>query len=454
MSAKLLLVALASSGCWASVNETSSLGFHSSQYVSSGESSFSRNANSNNSSFVFADERSDKIRGPFTTHLNIKDEFSPSEDWNYFDVYEAYAKVTLPENSSVSLGRKRMRWNEWEENWGVGIIEPRYVEDKMHPQFAGLTGLFAETKGKSTSGTIALLPVYVPDFGPHFYVRDDVFYSANPWFIAPSPAYVFNGQPGDIHYMVNQPDTGKIISHPGIAAKVETTPTKSYLTRVSYAYKPIEQLFIGFPSNRVVVADDETFMQVEITPFVNYQRVLSNDHIYKYKMWTFSAGWMHEDLLLDTPPSNWTYQTGGEAWVFHTGASVFLEPEGPTATRLEFNYLNVNGGDERDQGRFAGDKSLFERRYQYLNAVSLSLKKSFRRGFKRPIDTNSKVIYDQAQNGGCVSLSVSQSFARNWRAGAQVDVLGVFGENARVRDGFLSNYRANDRVGVEMDYVF
>ena len=57
--------------------------------------------------------------------------------------------------------------------------------------------------------------------------------------------------------------------------------------------------------------------------------------------------------------------------------------------------------------------------------------------------------YDLVIRGGTIG-SATGSF----RADLEVDFLGLFGGPAEIDDGFLALYRANDRVGLGLSYVY
>ncbi len=112
-----------------------------------------------------------------TGRLVLSDQFSLSERWNYVNVNEAFA--TYQEGAAqLSVGRKLDTWIEWEETWQQGLVEPRYVQNRLRPETAGLSGLFYSARSENWGLTVGALPLNIPEFGPHFYVRDDKFVSS------------------------------------------------------------------------------------------------------------------------------------------------------------------------------------------------------------------------------------------------------------------------------------
>lgn len=428
------------------------LSLKNSQYVSSGQNYFRDAASGENSSvslLVDLDQKWKKL----SLNSNLKNEYSTTEEWNYLDVYELSATYTLSEQTALTAGRHLETWNAWEKDWQQGIFQPRYMQNRARPEFAGLTGLFYTQKQKTTSFTVGVLPIYIPEFGAHFYVRDNKFYSENPWFNPPASQFVFRQEVSDIHYSLDKPDSWDVISNPGIVAKLEWK-AGAYSGRLSGAYKPIQQLLLGFPSEkRVIVGAETDYMLLEVKPRVAYQRVANLDSAFQAGPWLLQNSLMFENPL-DSAPAEYTAQAVDPAFVVVFAASRPLETEGPYAARVSLGYLKVDGANARDTGEFASQKALFENRYQFREALRVGLTKPWRGIFRFPLETEAMALYDREQNGGLFRLSSSLNVSRELRVSLEMDFIGLLGTDADPKGGFLSTYRANDRIGMGMSYVF
>ncbi len=386
-----------------------------------------------------------------TGRLVLSDQFSLSERWNYVNVNEAFA--TYQEGAAqLSVGRKLDTWIEWEETWQQGLVEPRYVQNRLRPETAGLSGLFYSARSENWGLTVGALPLNIPEFGPHFYVRDDKFVSANPWFHAPASEVRFQGVTSELHYAVAQPRTEDIVLKGGGIIKVEhrSGPASA---RFTYAYKPIAQMALGFPSDGLFHLPDHP--QIVIHPRVVYDRLANLDLALERGPWRFSTSVAYDNPERDNGPDTWTSQVYSEAWIYSGLASVRLEDAGVRAARLETGVLKVAGGHARDHGRFSDEQSKFDPRFQYYEAYLLGLKREFRFGLIRPVAMQLRVVYDRMQNGGVFSYYAGYNLTKNWRADLDIDMLGLLGPSrAQISDAFLSNYRANDRIGLGVSYVF
>jgi hypothetical protein len=134
--------------------ETGTLSLKNSQYVSSGQTYFRDAASGENASVELGVDGQARWR-KLTGRLRAKDEYSATERWNYLDIYELSAAYPLGASASLIAGRHLETWNAWEADWHQGVFQPRYMQNKARPEFAGLTGFFLTNKEKSTAFTLA-----------------------------------------------------------------------------------------------------------------------------------------------------------------------------------------------------------------------------------------------------------------------------------------------------------
>lgn len=415
------------------------LRLQSTQYTSRATEYYRPGAAGEDASVSLALDESRRLARHLDGHLELVNTYSGTEKWNYLDVREAYLRYR-----EFSLGRQMHVYTEWERLWGQGLFEPRFLENKLTPAFAGQTGIFYAREGF----VVGALPIFVPDFGPHWVVRDGKFVSANPWFHTPAGQFTYRGVTNDIAYSVDRPRDADVLAHPGFIAKWQDENV-----RVSYAYKPMPQLLYGFPS-RERFDTGRDVMNVRIGVRTLYHQVVGADVMDRIGAWRVTASLALERPDHDSGPEDWTAQQARDATIVGVSASRALEEEGPRAARVTLAFLRVDGGDAPDSGDFASHTTLFERRFQFYEAYRVQIEKPWRGWFKEPLATGAAVTYDRAQNGAIVSLTSALAFSREWRADLRLDWLGLLGGPARIEDGFLATYRANDRVAMGVSYVF
>lgn len=425
----------------------------SSEYISKDQAFFREGAEDNNNSIAVGVD--DEFKWRFLrARVFLKNEYSATEQWNYFNVYDLHASAEPVKGGTLSVGRKLERWNEWEEDFRQGVFQPRYMQNRLRPEYAGLTGAFYTQDFKRAAFTIGVLPVHIPDLGAHFSVEDNKLVSKNPWFNPPAPEFILQDVSGEIRYSVRKPPTEEIVLKPGAVAKAEFHQGR-YFGRVAAAYKPMPALLTQFPSfNRVVVTPTEDYMSVEVQPRVAYHALYSHDSVVKLGSWTTQASVTREAPDNERPPEGFTAQRARPAWIYALGVSRPLETEGRYAARMKLGFMRVEGGDGADSGYFAKDRSLFEGRYQYTEAYLLAVNKPWRGLGRYPLDTEIRLLFDRRQNGGALSLASGLNLSPDWRIDLQVDMLGLLPGPRQQEDGFLALYRSNDRVGVGVSYVY
>jgi hypothetical protein len=431
--------------------DTATLRLQNSQYVSSGANYYREDASGENSSISVQLQREKRFGKKLLLKGDVQDEFSATENWNYLNVYQSYLQYRTPVNVTVQVGRKLETWSSTDEEWKQGIFQPRYTQNKLAPEAAGLTGVFLNTSAGANLFTAGVL-AFVPDLGAHFWVEDHKLTSRNPWFDPPASRFRIDGVSHDIHYKINKPSAGEVVANPGVVVKVERSAGPVGV-RAAGAYKPIPQLALGFPVlGKMVVGSDENYLNIEVTPRVVYHAVFSGDVWGRVGGWNLAGGLIRDFPVRDGVDETWVSQTYKPAWIWSALASRPIAQSGGPS--VKFGLFKVDGGYGRDRGEYASDKSVFEKRFQYDEAYMAGLSWPIRGLFKSPLETEAKVVFDRLQNGGVFRLGAGYSFNRDWRVDGEMDLLGLTGERAQNPDGFLSTYRANDRMGLGMSYVF
>ncbi|MGE4132203.1 MAG: hypothetical protein AB7F86_11235 [Bdellovibrionales bacterium] len=418
------------------------------QFVSQGTPYYRNGAAPETSSLGLTWRDSARWRGIGLGKVDLTDEYSSSESWNYLIVRDLYIERRVA-GVQWSLGRRRERWSEWESTWRQGLFEPRSMINRLRNEPLGLTGLFTSGHLREWKWTVGALALHVPDSGAHFSIADNRFVSRNPWFRPPVASYQLGETVGQIRYSVKTPEILDVGLNPGLVGKVERGSSFGG-SRLSVGYKPIPQFRLGFPSyNRVVVASEEDFFAVEINPRVQYHYVASTDFWRHWQGWDWTASVAYDRPEAQPADSTWTTQTYSPTWAYALGTSKNTE-----VGRLRFGFLRLIGGDDRDQGVFARDSRLFEGRFQYAEAWLAAWSVGPRSLWKRPFVGEVRLVWDRQQNGGAVELSAEYQVNRRWRVFSEADVLGLLPGAARQTDGFFALYRANDRVSAGMTYVF
>lgn len=425
-------------------NQSSFLAWNFNSYFSSDEGAFRNGAKSE---ITDLDLRLTGFLKPLNIQLDLRNTYRTGEDFNYVKPYELYVPFEIGE-THAQVGRVLKPWSWADSYWEQGVWQPRFMDDKLLTEAAGLTGLFLEKDWGSSEGMFWASPVNIPEMGPHYSIEEGQFTAASPWFNTP-PEYVnISGVTTRVEYSVNEPQLENFIFRPGAGVNLKTT--NPWFANMSYAYKPMPQIMLGFPYFLALgEVPDSSALNIEVNARLLYHHVATLESVHQTSQGVLSSALTFEAPERDETPSNWITQEVKNAVV----ASVKLERPlflGVT----DMGWLKVWGGDLPDEGEFAPAGTVFERRYQYLHA--------FRAGF-----TSSKIqvgssllgfrtgfIYDIEQAGVTWKNEVTLQPNSNFIMHVRADIIGLTGEEEKVEDSFIRAYRTNDRIQGGVRYVF
>lgn len=424
------------------------LGVSSDSYVNSGQN-FYRDDASKATGDIRLDLNSEGERKNFIYKTMGGVQYGPTEQGTYFDIRDLYTGYKI-NNLELTVGRRAQSWSDAESIWHTGQWEPRAMHDKIRAEELSLFGLFANYQSDHVSAVLYTSPIYIPEFGPNSQLVEGQFESRNPWFSSPPRQLLWNGVVLPTRYSVNTPDIGEVVMRPSFGGSVTGTYENAF-ARASIADKPMNQVMLAFPV-LVRTLDNKQYLDVNVQP-----------RFRRHRLWTLETGTKSEEgwqtlasVTYDDPvqerqfPNTWVTQD-----ISNSLTQVYSVGYNWSKTNIAFSYLHMDGGDAADQGEQAQEESLFERRFQYQRAYRLSVEQKRMKGLGRSSNLQGSFTYDQLQRGVLVSAAFVTQWDSQWSSIIQGDLLGLRDlQPAQVEDGFLRSYRANDRVGVGVSYVF
>ncbi len=400
--------------------------------------------------------------------VDVGSTFSQGENFNYLLPYQVfYQHRDRSQLWSWSVGRMRHRWSSADAFWKQGIWEPRAFHEKLHPESLGLTGLWVNLKLSDWKLGLWGSPVFIPEIGPHQMLEGERFVSSNPWFRPPEEQLIFNGVPASVHYDLVRPDNADIIFNPGLAIHLENRDwIQGVLLKAAYALKPMNQLLMGFPVSFRLEASEgqQGGVFLPIHPRVLYHQLLSFEAAMTSQMG--GTSWVNLTHEIPQPESEqefWIHKAMQPSWILSGYSELDLSATGWGGLSAYGSFLFLEGGDAPDMGTLAtGGGSRFERRYQYQRALSLGVKWADAGRFASTsglrtarLLTDQRLTYEAAQRMWWWSLRWDLILDQAWSLLLQADVLALRDQRpAEVSDGFLRDYRANDRIVAGVSYVF
>ncbi|MBX3041970.1 MAG: transposase [Bdellovibrionaceae bacterium] len=377
--------------------------------------------------------------------------FRPNQD--QFVVNEAHVTARLAPLTTVSLGRKKAMWSRMDEVWQLGMWQPRFAIDTLRPEEQGLTGLFFNTGTEDMEVMAFATPIFIPTMGPEISEENGSLVPDNRWYRRPSTTQIFNQQLNRVTYDLDVPNLEKLVMNPGYAAMTRFGNLRSGPWIVgSYAYKPVNDLLLRRQIVRVV---DQPLFDVKVSPDVAYHELASVDVGYAWGDFQISASYLQDSPKEKRPQTEWSLQK------LHALQAVSVQGEWnirnffARQVQIQFGHLRITGGGITDidsEGK-TDDFTLFDDRMRFRNATYVGAEGELARLWARPLATKVRYLYDQQQQGSMVRTEFLYYPRTDLALIVGTDFLGVADENHEP-DGFLNQYRANDRYYGGMTYVF
>ncbi len=368
---------------------------------------------------------------------------------NYVAVPDLYADYQgMQKDLRFTVGRKREKWSEFDEQWKLGLWQPVAKWDYLNPEEQGLTGIFVHYRADSVKLMMFASGVFIPDQGPNFRLKDGQFTSDNRWFEAPQSQALLR-EPFRINYALERPSVAEIVNQVSWGFKGTLGDTESgYWMSLGTAIKPLNQLHLQIdPKYRI----REEGVAVIHAMVVNHQ-VTTLEAGYKRDR---TRAWI--SITRDNPdrpnlPTDW-FQASLYPAIF-VGAFYSHAMDVFGLKRSSLNWAVLRRWDEKTSRTtgIAGDQvesSL--QRFDFEQVVSLQW-------LAQPIDRWSesfwvavKYMYSFPERGGLLSTRLKWGFNRDLLVEAGVDLLGADSDSAT---GLMGRYRSNSRLIGGLSYVF
>lgn len=427
----------------------------SSQFYRSNQRFFRSNQVNSSLSVIGLGLRSENKSGRHHYLTDVDAFYVLSEQENYLNPKELYYSYNTEAMASVTAGRRLFAWSKADQEWNQGLWQPRFMWNALHPEDNGLTGVFFQHQQGPLKILALAAPFYIPEFGPTQYINDGDFVSANPWFRPPADRLILNSVDVDIEYALDSPETWEVVNHPGGALQVQWGDEKKFWLRTNYAYKPMNQIFLAGDLRLVAGEGSVGPLKVRAVPRVLYHELVTAESGYVLDShWSVEMNLTKEFPQEDSVEDSWIYKRTTEATSLSSKLTYNSNGRLVTPLKLDFSYLRLWGGDAADGGRFHSERGFFERRYQYLHAIKASVSRSFFRIWNRPSLIQLSGLYDFEQHGAVFSTRISWLYSQRFRLQAFADIIGLVDSSPDAVNGFIGDFRANDRIGFGVTYVF
>lgn len=195
---------------------------------------------------------------------------------SYTNPRELSYALSVGDNSQLMIGRHLHIWSALDTFWTYSYIQPVFKWNSLDQKNQGLTGLFYQYKSGATSLMFYGSPLYIPDQGASYEIKDGQFESGNPFFQAPPQNLKFQGQVLPIDYNIERPKTEDIIFRTSFGAQIRYGENKGYFAQAMFMSKPSNQLALAYKGILVT-----TRVRVDVTPKTYTENIYAADFGYR-----------------------------------------------------------------------------------------------------------------------------------------------------------------------------
>lgn len=358
---------------------------------------------------------------------------------SYLNLREIYYNNQVDEISSLQIGRRLEQWSALDSAWNLGVYQPQFRWNQLNPENQGLTGLFWSKVTESYGLTLFASPLYIPDQGAGYEIKDGQFQSGNPFFQAPPQNVRFQGKLLPIDYQVNKPDISSVIYQSEFGAQLRYGEAKGFFGNLAGIFKPSNQLALGYKGVLVT-----TRVRVDVTPKTYLENVYSGDVGYRDD-WggvLFSA--------LYSKPKDPEFDNGFNAPHFEPSLSF-----GPQVLYkmkpFEFYaaYLDTSGGEISDVGPDASpDRASLSKRFLYRQAALVSA--TYSEVFFKQYKLDSMLQYKFSTKEGFRQIRFKNNVNLKGPWAFWMDLILIDTDSAV--QGGLESYKSMDQVWLGASY--
>lgn len=382
---------------------------------------------------------------------------------DYLSIYapEAYFRILLGNTPSansprLTFGRKKDRWSLLDSFWELGTWQPQYRWDYLRPEEQGLVGLFFELPTNSFRLLLFASPLYVPESGASYRLRNGKLVSNSPWFFEPTESILINeataASPADVQYTPNIPPIEEIIRKGSFGASIEAgARSAGFWGRGSYIYKPRNQLALPF-TGKLELSGSGSFVDVQIYPKVPFHHLASLDFGFKGEKFSLWLANLYDKPIEEEYPL-YNYQVLYPTFLSSPGIEFSDTRSNGTSYGMVVSYLSKNGDEPREFGKDVNDANpTFGIPYNFTNAARAAIRFSFPLNGELRSSWSFAYTYNIDDSATWLKFVSEWTFTEKFRAAFEADLIGSTAP--RTDNHFLSRYRGNDRIIASGTMVF
>ncbi len=444
-SFSLVMIAVSSAVSPAQAEVDGSFGYNTANYLSPVGSS-SKNVFSTLNLDLTSATRGKYLEAGLDGQLSVGVQCTDCNSVEFKQVYMGSPKSAGP--VQVRAGRVQEHWSELDEEWRLGIFQPRFVYDNLKPENVGLSGVFADVELPGFSLTAFGSPGFIPDRGLPINFQNGGVASVDPFFHTPISEVVFEDRTTPIQYLLKRPPLQELLLQPGGGIKARVGYERGFWAQAAYAYKPINQILLaynGLYNLSFEVADADVF------PRVLYHHAATVESGFKSRYFSGWISMIREVPVRDETPAIWTTQEITPSLAVSPSFEIRMA-DSAGAPRMSVSFLRQWGGNGNDQGPQAVDGgTAFNLRYPFQSAIQVHASTPAYGSLGRHLTLSSDLLFDLQHASNIVSGAIRYRPGPRWTMSLSGDVLN---SNRPGGTDFIARNRANDRYQGGIAYEF
>lgn len=353
--------------------------------------------------------------------------------------------------SSFAVGRMKQNWSTLDDHGNLGLWQPLARWDAVRPISQGLTGFFVKYNAEKFRLTYFATPIFLPDQGPEFDIKNGAVTSSNRWFRPPVDQAQVQNSEASIRYSLDTPSVSSVVNHPGQAVMVEIGPEDEGLfLHLAMAKMPVNQYHLGLDSHYITSNE----LTAVIHPYVIDHQLITAESGYRYSTGQFTISNTWEKF--DHPKLPDSYQQSEIIDSQYLGAVVAqdLSLFGLKKAALDLSYVQrIKSAAAAKDNFTVGSVESSSQRLSFDKLFGVEFKKNVFKTYANGLDISLGYFYSITDEGEWLHGDISYLYEQNWVWNISGDVFGASGaidENA----SFISKFRGNDRMMGGFSYVF
>jgi hypothetical protein len=367
---------------------------------------------------------------------------------NYLNISEFYYENKFADaQQTLTLGRRKMLWNELDARWNFGIWEPVFKWNPLSPERQGLSGLFWQVDRPLFSMMLFASPIYLPDQGPSYEIENGAFVRGNPWFSRPPDSIHIFGETTPIEYNLQRPNDSQVVFQTSYGGRLSFGDPKALLFQMSYIYKPSNQLALGYDGVLDLTKDKG---EVNILPEVFYHSLTGADLSYAFANVRLGASAIYDrpshDKIFD---DQWTHPVFHDAFL----STEFIEMKFRFIS-LYVQRLDINGGDVTEEGDLADPSRrplMIVYPFKQANEVGLRGHVSF--AHFRHVEATLSYTQSDKNDFSMVKFNTQVNLSNMWSLYGEMQLINA-GALTVDNQNDIAQYANNDRYMIGAAYAF